>query len=87
MNWFQRIWNNPNMHVAAAMAAGAASIRYPEYKDALATVAGVLGASGILLPEQAPVLKPAPPAAPTGSMHGIDYIQMAAAFAEAMKKK
>ena len=83
MNWFQRLWNNPNLHVAVGTAAAIATQAFPAYAVPLTAVAGVLGASGIMLPEQAPLLKDKP--AP--SMHAQDYAALAAAIAEAMQKK
>jgi len=82
MNWFQRLWNNPNLHVAAGALSAVATPFFPQHVELLSTVAGILGTSGILLPEQAPILKPA-----EKSMHTEDYAALTAAIVGALKKK
>lgn len=52
MNWFQKLWTNPNVHILFALASGAASIAFPVYAGALQIVAGAFGTAGVLLPEQ-----------------------------------
>lgn len=71
MNWFQKLWNNPNVHIIGALASGAASVAFPAYAGALQILAGALGTAGVVLPESPnqTVLKdsvpvPATPAAP-----------------------
>lgn len=98
MNWFQKLLNNPNVHIGAALVSGAASVAFPQYAPALQVVAGALGASGIALPEQpkaaspaapAPVAAPVinlPPAIAGGSYHKEDWINFAAALAAQFAK-
>lgn len=86
MNWFQRLWNNPNVHILGAMVSGAASIALPAYAPALQVLSGVLGTAGVALPEQPghAILPPAvpvvtlPPAVSGGSYHSVDYANLAA---------
>lgn len=94
MNWFQKLWSNPNFHLIGAIASGAASVAFPAYAPALQVVAGTLGAVGVALPEQAgqavlppaaPVAPPAPvvalpPAVGGGAYHAVDYANLAAAL-------
>lgn len=93
MNWFQKLWSNPNFHLVGAILSGAASVAFPAYAPALQVVAGTLGAVGVALPEQpgqavipsapaapvAPVVA-LPPAAAGGSYHAVDYANLAAAL-------
>src|SRR5258706_6381378 len=81
MNWFQKLWNNPNVHILGAIATGAASVAFPAYAPTLQVVAGTLAAAGWALPEQpgqamlpgsAPVVT-LPPAVAGGSYHAVDY--------------
>ena len=91
MNWFQRLLNNPNVHIIGAMAAGAASVALPTYAPALQVLAGALGTAGVALPEQPkppePIATPAPvvalpAAAAGGSYHAVDYAALAAALVQ-----
>lgn len=50
MNWFEKIWNNANFHIFGAMAAGAASIAFPQFAVPLQVVAGTLGTAAAALP-------------------------------------
>lgn len=90
MNWFQKVWNNPNAHIALGTISGVAATVFPEYSAPLATAAAVLGGAGIALPEQ-PKTEPIPTATPIsipqGTMHGIDYANLAAALIQALAKK
>jgi hypothetical protein len=87
MNWFQKLLNNPNVHIAAAMVSGAASIAFPAYALPLQALAGLFGTAGMALPEApratsmpavvvpaavAPVSTPVVLASGT-SMHAADY--------------
>ena len=93
MNWFQKFWGNPNVHILGAMAAGAASVAFPAYAAPLQIVSGVLGSAAVLTPEapgqavlpDKPAAPPAPvitlpPAASGGSYHAVDYANLAAAI-------
>lgn len=90
MNWFQRLWSNPNVHILGALASGAASVAFPAYSGALQIVSGALGTAGVLLPEQPThVVLPAAPVAPVitlppsttgGAYHAVDYANLAAAL-------
>jgi hypothetical protein len=92
MNWFQRLWSNPNVHILGALASGAASVAFPAYAGALQVAAGILGGAGVLLPEQpghvvlpgavaaAPPVIALPPAAGGGAYHAVDYANLAAAL-------
>lgn len=95
MNWFQKLWSNPNFHLIGAIASGAASVAFPQYAPALQVVAGTLGAVGVALPEQAgqaviqPVPAPVvalPPSAAGGSYHAVDYANLAAALLAQLAK-
>lgn len=97
MNWFQKLWNNPNLHIIAGIASGAASVAFPAYADPLRIVAGAFGGAGLLLPEQpnqavlkdkpvAPIVN-LPPAAGGGSYHAIDYANLAAALVQQLAPK
>lgn len=95
MNWFQNIWNNANFHIFGAMAAGAASIAFPQFAIPLQVVAGTLGTAAAALPggsvigagptpiaipvAPAPVIT-LPPAVAGGAYHAVDYANLAAAL-------
>lgn len=82
MNWFAKLWSNPNLHIALGTAAGVAATVFPQYQAPLATAAVVLGGAGIGLPEQpaTPSVVNLPPAQAGGSYHAVDYASLAAAL-------
>jgi len=81
MNWFQRLWSNPNTHIFVAASAPALMTAFPQYAAPLAAVGTLLGIHGGLTPE-------APPAQPTTPPpQAPDYAAMAVALIAALKKK
>lgn len=88
MNWFTKLWNNPNIHIVLGTAAGIAATIFPAYSTALMATSAVLGTAAVALPDQkpvAPVVPPAPvvalpAAAAGGSYHAVDYAQLGAAL-------
>lgn len=92
MNWFTKLWNNPNLHIVMGTAAGMAATIFPQYQAALMATSAVLGTAAVALPEVAPVIPAAaaaptpvialPPATSSGSYHAVDYAALAAALVQ-----
>lgn len=85
MNWFQRLLNNPNAHLALGAFSYAASFipAAAPFVPILNAVTGVATVSGALLPGGA-ALSPASNNPPATSMHHGDYAGLAAAIAAAI---
>lgn len=65
MNWFQRLWANPNTHIAIGTIAGVASAFVPPaYAPVAAGVAAVFGGAGIALPDAPKTVTVPAPTAP-----------------------
>lgn len=50
MNWFQKLLNNPNVHLLGSLITGGLSIAFPAFAVPLQIVAGTLVGTGALLP-------------------------------------
>lgn len=102
MNWFQRLWANPNTHIAIGTIAGtAAAFVPPAYAPVAAAVAAIFGGAGIALPDApktvtVPIIAAGPdgatitlpPAAGGASYHAQDYINLAVkAAVEVLQKQ
>ena len=72
MNWFQRLWSNPNTHIIVGTIAGVASSFVPlPYQAVAAALAGAFGAAGVALPSSPPTMvvpATAPIQVPTGTV-------------------
>lgn len=96
MNWFQKLINNPNVHIGIGATAGVAAAVFPQYAAIAGAIAGIFGATGIALPEapRADATPPIvttgstgttiaiPPAAGGGSYHKEDWINLAITAAQ-----
>lgn len=96
MNIFRRLLLNPNVHIAAGIAATVGSVMFPAWAPVLQALAVSTGVSGIALPEQpaAPIesrpLEPRPleprQAEPAPALHSEDYAALAVLLAKALKE-
>lgn len=81
MNWFQKMWRNPNTAIFVGATAPALMTAFPQYAAPIAAVGTVLGLHGGLTPE-------APPSTPPASSPTIpDYATLVAAIIEGLRKK
>lgn len=82
MNWFKKLWANPDVHIAFGTLSGVAATAFPQYAMPLAAVAAVLGVNGIVQPS---VAVPGAVTMPSGaSMHAQDYAALLATVAKVM---
>jgi hypothetical protein len=95
MNWFRKLWDNPNVHIFVGTVAGGAatavSTTHPQYAGVLASLAAIFGVNGIMTPDvpKAPVTVGgvAIPGAVSGSLHTNDYTNIALAVIAALSQK
>ncbi len=88
MNWFQKLWANPVVHVVLTVGSSVAGVVFPQYQVAAAALAGAFGLNAAHAATTLTVAPPsvtswAPPA--TGSLHALDYAGIIAALVQGMK--